>query len=298
MFRGSIVALVTPMKADGELDHGALERLLEFHLASGTRGVVIAGTTGEAPTLDPDELEDLVACAVAVCGDKIPVIGGSGTNCTRKTTELTRRVARGGADAALVVTPYYNKPPQRGMAAHYRAVADDGQLPIILYNVPGRTGCDLLPETVAELAGHQGIVGLKEATPDLERLEDLRKACPEEFCLLSGDDATALGFMLGGGDGVISVTANVAPRLMRGMCEAALGGEARKARLLNDRMAGLHAALFCEPNPIPVKWGVWRLGLIEPGIRLPLAWLAPEHEGRVLDAMAAAGLDVSPTGVA
>jgi 4-hydroxy-tetrahydrodipicolinate synthase len=297
MFRGSIVALVTPMKADGELDHGALERLLEFHLASGTRGVVIAGTTGEAPTLDPDELEDLVACAVAVCGDKIPVIGGSGTNCTRKTTELTRRVARGGADAALVVTPYYNKPPQRGMAAHYRAVADDGQLPIILYNVPGRTGCDLLPETVAELAGHQGIVGLKEATPDLERLEDLRKACPEEFCLLSGDDATALGFMLRGGDGVISVTANVAPRLMRGMCEAALGGEARKARLLNDRMAGLHAALFCEPNPIPVKWGVWRLGLIEPGIRLPLAWLAPEHEGRVLDAMAAAGLDVSPTGV-
>jgi 4-hydroxy-tetrahydrodipicolinate synthase len=298
MFRGSIVALVTPMRADGELDHGALERLLEFHLASGTSGVVIAGTTGEAPTLDPDELEDLVARAVAICGDKIPVIGGSGTNCTRKTTELTRRVARGGAKAALVVTPYYNKPPQRGMAAHYRSVADDGQLPIILYNVPGRTGCDLLPETVAELAAHQGIMGLKEATPDLKRLEDLRKACPEEFCLLSGDDATALGFMLGGGDGVISVTANVAPRLMRGMCEAALGGEARKARLLNDRMSDLHAALFCEPNPIPVKWGVWRLGLIEPGIRLPLAWLSPEHEGRVLDAMAAAGLDVSPTGAA
>jgi 4-hydroxy-tetrahydrodipicolinate synthase len=296
MFRGSIVALVTPMKADGELDHGALERLLEFHLASGTRGVVIAGTTGEAPTLDAGELEDLVARAVAVCGNKIPVIGGSGTNCTRKTTELTRRVARGGADAALVVTPYYNKPPQRGMAAHYRSVADNGQLPIILYNVPGRTGCDLLPETVAGLAEHAGIVGLKEATPDLKRLEDLRKACPEEFCLLSGDDATALGFILGGGDGVISVTANVAPRLMGGMCEAALGGEARKARLLNERMTDLHAALFCEPNPIPVKWGVWRLGLIERGIRVPLAWLAPEHEGTVLAAMTAAGLDVSLTG--
>jgi 4-hydroxy-tetrahydrodipicolinate synthase len=293
MFRGSIVALVTPMKVDGAIDHAALERLLEFHVVSGTDGIVIAGTTGEAPTLDPTELEALVARAVEIAGYRIPVIAGSGSNCTKKTIELTRRVARGGARAALVVTPYYNKPPQRGLAAHYRAVADEGGLPVIMYNVPGRTGCDLLPGTVAALAEYQGIVGLKEATPDLSRLDDLRAACPSDFCLLSGDDATALDFMLRGGDGVISVTANVAPRLMSGMCSAALEGEERKARLLNEHMESLHAALFCEPNPIPVKWGVWRLGLIGQGIRLPLCWLDKEHESTVLSAMRAAGLETT-----
>ena len=292
MFRGSIVALITPMKADGAVDQAAFERLLEFHLAEGTNGVVIAGTTGEAPTLDAGELEELVARAVAVCGDRIPVIGGSGTNSTRKTIELTGRVARAGATAALVVTPYYNKPPQRGLAQHYRAVADEGGLPIVMYNVPGRTGCDLQAATAASLAEHPGIVALKEATADMSRLADLVERCPDDFCLLSGDDGTALDFILGGGRGVISVTANAAPRLMSGMCEAALRGEERKARLLDERLAHLHGALFCEPNPIPVKWAVWRLGLIDRGMRLPLCWLDPNKESTVLEAMTVAGLEM------
>jgi len=290
MFRGSIVALVTPMQADGALDFAALDRLLEFHVEAGTDAVVIAGTTGEAPTLDAGELEELVARAVATCGGRMPVVGGSGSNCTRRTVELTRRVARAGAAAALVVTPYYNKPPQRGLDAHYRKVADEGGLPVIMYNVPGRTGCDLLPETAASLARHPGVVGLKEAVPDLARLARLRALCPGDFCLLSGDDATALDFILGGGQGVISVTANAAPRLMKGMCQAALDGEERKARMLDERLQDLHGALFCEPNPIPVKWAVRRLGLIAEGIRLPLAWMALEHEARVLAAMESAGL--------
>jgi 4-hydroxy-tetrahydrodipicolinate synthase len=290
MFRGSIVALVTPMKADGVLDFSALDRLLEFHIEAGTDAVVIAGTTGEAPVLDGGELEDLVGRAVVTCGDRIPVIGGSGSNCTRKAVELTRRVARAGARGALVVTPYYNKPPQRGLDAHYRKVAEEGGLPVIMYNVPGRTGCDLLPETAGALATHPGIVALKEAVPDPARLTRLRELCPAGFCLLSGDDASALEFMLGGGQGVISVTANVAPKLMAGMCRAALDGEERKARMLDDRLQELHAALFCEPNPIPVKWAVKRLGLIDQGIRLPLAWMAPEYEDRVVAAMRRAGL--------
>jgi len=290
MFRGSIVALVTPMKADGALDFSALDRLLEFHVEAGTDAVVIAGTTGEAPVLDGGELEDLVSRAVAICGDRIPVIGGSGSNCTRKAVELTRRVARAGASAALVVTPYYNKPPQRGLDAHYRTVAEEGELPVIMYNVPGRTGCDLLPETAAALAAHPGIVALKEAVPDPARLVSLRELCPANFCLLSGDDASALNFILGGGQGVISVTANAAPRLMAGMCRAALGRQERKARMLDDRLQALHTALFCEPNPIPVKWAVRRLGLIEMGIRLPLAWMAAEYEDCVLDAMRRAGV--------
>ncbi len=290
MFRGSLVALVTPMTADGALDFTALDRLLEFHIAAGTDAVVIAGTTGEAPTLEADELEALVARAVATCGDRMPVIGGSGSNCTRKTVDLTRRVRRAGAKAALVVTPYYNKPPQRGLESHYRAVADQGGLPVIMYNVPGRTGCDLQPETAAALASHPGLVGLKEATPDLARLARLRELCPEDFCLLSGDDATSLGFILGGGQGVISVTANAAPRLIKGMCQAALAGEERKARMIDERLKDLHAALFCEPNPIPVKWVVKALGLISAGIRLPLSWMATEHEARVRAAMEKAGL--------
>jgi len=290
MFRGSIVALVTPMTADGALDFAALDGLLDFHVEAGTDAVVIAGTTGEAPTLDAGELEELVARAVAACAGRIPVIGGSGSNCTSKTIELTRRLTRAGAEAALVVTPYYNKPPQRGLDAHYRKVADEGGLPVIMYNVPGRTGCDLLPETAAALAGHPGIVGLKEAVPEMARLARLRELCPDGLSLLSGDDGSALDFILGGGHGVISVTANAAPRLMKGMCQAALDGEERKARMLDERLRPLHAALFCEPNPIPVKWAVHRLGLIEAGIRLPLVWMAAEYEQRVAAAMETAGL--------
>ncbi len=293
MFRGSIVALVTPMGADGALDLEALDRLIDFHVREGTQGLVIAGTTGESPTLEADELEALVRRAVEAADGRVPVIGGSGTNSTAKTIELTRRVARAGAAAALVVTPYYNKPIQAGLLAHYRAVADASEVPVVLYNVPGRTACDLAPETAAELAGHGNIAGLKEALPEPDRWARLRELCPDGFCLLSGDDHTAMDFMLGGGHGVISVTANVAPRLMRGLCDAARAGERRKAASIDDRLADLHGALFLESSPIPVKWAVARLGLIERGIRLPLTWLAPACEAPLLAAMRKAGVETA-----
>lgn len=291
MFRGSIVALVTPMGAAGELDLAALDRLIEFHLGEGTDGFVIAGTTGESPTLTADELEALVRRAVATVAGRVPVIGGSGTNSTAKTIELTARVARAGADAALVVTPYYNKPMQAGLLAHYRAVADAAEIPVVLYNVPGRTACDLKPETAAALAAHERIVGLKEALPDPARWAALKELCPEGFGLLSGDDATAMEFILAGGHGVISVTANVAPRWMHGLAAAALAGERRKAASINDRLNALHGALFVESSPIPVKWSVARMGLIGRGIRLPLTWLAPAHEAALEAAMRIAGVD-------
>jgi 4-hydroxy-tetrahydrodipicolinate synthase len=237
-----------------------------------------------------DELETLVGRVVGAVDGRVPVIGGSGTNSTAKTIELTRRVARAGADAALVVTPYYNKPMQAGLLAHYRAVADAAEVPVVLYNVPGRTACDLKPETAAALAAHERIVGLKEALPEPGRWRSLKELCPPDFCLLSGDDATAMDFMLGGGDGVISVTANVAPRLMHGLCEAALAGERRKAASIDDRLRALHGALFLESSPIPVKWAVSHMGLIGRGIRLPLTWLAAEHEGALQAAMQAAGV--------
>jgi 4-hydroxy-tetrahydrodipicolinate synthase len=290
MFRGSIVALVTPMGAAGELDLAALDRLIEFHIGEGTDGFVIAGTTGESPTLAADELEALVGRAVAAVAGRVPVIAGSGTNSTAKTIELTRRVARAGADAALVVTPYYNKPMQAGLLAHYRAVADASEVPVVLYNVPGRTACDLKPETAAALAEHERIVGLKEALADPARWQALKELCPDDFCLLSGDDATAMDFVLAGGEGVISVTANVAPRLMHGLCAAALAGERRKAMSINDRLNDLHGALFVESSPIPVKWAVARMGLIDPGIRLPLTWLAAADEAVLLAAMRTAGV--------
>jgi 4-hydroxy-tetrahydrodipicolinate synthase len=290
MFRGSIVALVTPMGAAGELDLAALDRLIEFHLGEGTDGFVVAGTTGESPTLEAEELGTLVARAVETVAGRVPVIGGSGSNSTAKTIAFTRRVAAAGADAALVVTPYYNKPVQAGLLAHYRAVADDSAVPVVLYNVPGRTACDLKPETVAALAQHERIVGLKEALPEPARWAALKELCPADFCLLSGDDRTAMDFILAGGDGVISVTANVAPRLMRGLCSAALAGEPRKAASINDRLNELHDALFLESSPIPAKWAVARMGLIQQGIRLPLTWLARVHEPALLGAMRTAGI--------
>jgi 4-hydroxy-tetrahydrodipicolinate synthase len=293
MFRGSIVALVTPMGVDGELDLAALDRLIEFHVGEGTDGIVIAGTTGESPTLEADELETLVRRAVEVADGRLPVIGGSGSNSTAKTVALTRRVARAGAAAALVVTPYYNKPMQAGLLAHYRAVADASEVPVVLYNVSGRTACDLEPATAAALAEHENIVGLKEALPEPARWQALRELCPEDFCLLSGDDATARDFMLAGGQGVISVTANVAPRLMHGLAAAALAGEQRKAGSIDDRLGDLHGALFLESSPIPAKWAVAHMGLIEEGIRLPLTWLAPVHEAALTAAMQKAGVEVA-----
>jgi 4-hydroxy-tetrahydrodipicolinate synthase len=291
MFGGSMVALVTPMHEDGSLDLEALGRLVELHVDAGTDALVIAGTTGESPCLSAEELDTLLRATLEAAAGRITVIGGSGSNSTARALELTRVVRAAGAAAALVVTPYYNKPTQQGLYRHYELLAREGGLPIILYNVPGRTACDLQPETVARLAEVPGVVALKEAVPGTERLRRLRELAGDALDLLSGDDATAMDFLLAGGDGVISVTANAAPRLMHGMCEAARHGERRKAEALNDRLAGLHRALFVEPNPIPVKWALMHMGLIGPGIRLPLTALEERHYDEVRDAMARAGVD-------
>lgn len=291
MFGGSTVALVTPMHGDGSLDIEALGRLVEFHVEAGTDGLVISGTTGESPCITPAELETLVRAALEAADGRITIIGGSGSNSTAHAIELTRIVARAGAAAALVVTPYYNKPTQQGLYLHYEMIAREGGLPLILYNVPGRTACDLLPETVARLAELPGIVALKEAVPGAERAGRLRELLGERLTLLSGDDATAMDFLHAGGDGVISVSANVAPRLMHGLCEAARHGERRKAEALNDRLAGLYRAMFVETSPIPVKWAVMEMGLINAGIRLPLTPLQSGHYDEVHAAMARAGVE-------
>jgi 4-hydroxy-tetrahydrodipicolinate synthase len=294
MFGGSMVALVTPMHEDGSLDLEALGRLVEFHAEAGTDAIIISGTTGESPCLSAEELDTLLRAALEAAAGRLAIIGGSGSNATSRTIELTRVVYGAGAAAALVVTPYYNKPTQEGLFRHYRAVAEAVELPLILYNVPGRTACDLKPETVARLAEVPGIVAVKEAVPGTERVLRLRELCGATLDLLSGDDATAMAFMLAGGDGVISVTANVAPKLMHGLCEAARRGEPRKAESLNDRLDALHRALFVEPNPIPVKWALAQMGMIGAGIRLPLTPLDSSHHDEVRAAMARAGVEYSP----
>jgi len=290
MFRGSIVALVTPMHADGEIDDASLQRLIDFHVAQGTSAIVSVGTTGESATLDEDEHCAVIRRTVEFTAGRIPVIAGTGANSTREAITLTRCAREAGVDAALLVTPYYNKPTQQGLYLHHKAVAEAVDIPQILYNVPGRTACDMLPETVARLAEIDNIVGLKEATGDLTRVERLRADCGPDFALYSGDDATACEFMLRGGDGVISVTANVAPRLMQAMCEAALTGERERAEAINAQLAALHRDLFVQSNPIPVKWAVAELGLCERGIRLPLTWLTDDCVPCVRQAMIQAGL--------
>lgn len=293
MFSGSNVALVTPMHRDGSLDLEALARLVELHADAGTDAIVISGTTGESPCLSAAELDTLIRAALEAAAGRLAIIGGSGSNSTARAIELTAVVREAGAAAALVVTPYYNKPTQRGLYLHYQAVAREGGVPVILYNVPGRTACDLLPETVARLAEVPGIVAVKEAVPGTARVSRFRELLGERLCLLSGDDATAMDFLLAGGDGVISVTANVAPRLMHGLVEAARHGEPRKAAALNDRLEGLHRALFVEPNPIPVKWALTQMGLIQSGIRLPLTPLDERYYDEVRAAMARAGVEYS-----
>ena len=290
MFRGSMVALVTPMDAAGDVDWRAWQGLLEFHLDNGTNGVVVAGTTGESPTVTPGELERLVQAAVEIADGRMVVIGGSGSHSTAHAIELTRLVQGAGADAALVVTPYYNKPTQHGLTAHYGAIADATSLPIILDNVPGRTCCDLLPETAAALADIDQVVALKEAVPGTERVRRIRELCGDSLQLLSGDDASAKDFLLAGGDGVISVTGNVAPALVRTLCEFATAGDAAAAGEVDARLAPLNAALFSEPSPIPVKWAVAEMGLAPRGIRLPLTWLTDDAQPRVRAAMQRAGV--------
>jgi 4-hydroxy-tetrahydrodipicolinate synthase len=290
MFEGSIPALVTPMGEDGSIDYAAWERLLDFHLREGTDGVVVGGTTGESPTLLKSELEELVRRARARLQGRMPVIAGSGTNSTAKSIALSRAAAAAGADALLLVTPYYNKPTQEGLWRHFSAIADAVSVPVLLYNVPGRTGCDMLPETVARLSRHPRIAGVKEATGDLARAEAILGASQPGFVLLSGDDPSAADLMRRGARGVISVTANVAPRAMHELCAAARAGRHDETAAMNERLMRLHEAMFVESNPIPVKWAVAKLGLIGPAIRLPLTPLSESRRAEVLAAMATCGV--------
>jgi 4-hydroxy-tetrahydrodipicolinate synthase len=290
MFSGSMVAIVTPMTADGTLDWPAWDRLLDFHVAEGTDGIVVAGTTGESPALSAAEIEELTRRAVARCRDRVKVIVGAGTHATDSTVARTRTLSRLGVDAVMLVTPYYNRPPQEGLYRHFCAAADASAAPIILYNVPSRTAVDLLPGTVARLARHPRIAAIKEATASLSRGREILSNCPAEFTLLSGDDATAIDLMSIGARGVISVSANVAPRRMHEACQAALAGDLTAARAIDASLQPLHRDLFVEANPIAAKWAVARMGLIGNAIRLPLVELSSAHHDTVLRAMRAAGV--------
>ncbi|MDH3420853.1 MAG: 4-hydroxy-tetrahydrodipicolinate synthase [Gammaproteobacteria bacterium] len=293
MFEGSTVALITPMSADGQIDYGDLGALIDFHVSASTEALVIAGTTGESATLAKHEHIDLISRACELADGRIPIIAGTGSNSTAQTLDLSVTVDALPVAGFLVVTPYYNKPNQEGLYRHFAAVADTVERPVILYNVPGRTGVDLLPETIARLARHPNIVAVKEATGDVDRVEVLRNGCGEDFALLSGDDATSAEFMLLGGDGCISVTANVAPKKMRALCDAARAGRHEEARRIDAELRGLHRALFLESNPIPVKWAMAQMGFSGPGIRLPLISLANEYHNDVRQAMSAAGVDIA-----
>lgn len=271
MFKGSIVALITPMTNDGKVDYPSLKKLVEFHLAHGTDGIVSVGTTGESATLPVEEHMEVVRKTVEYAKGNIPVIAGSGANSTDEAIFLSHSMQDLGIDAFLTVVPYYNKPQQKGMIAHFRAIADSTHIPNLLYNVPSRTVADMLPETVAVLAEHDNIVGLKDATGDMSVLSELKRVVPDDFCLLSGDDSTCLAFMEGGGDGVISVSANVAPKAVADICRAALSGNVELARDINNQVAALHSDLFIEPNPVLPKWCLHRMGMIESAfLRLPL----------------------------
>ena len=290
MFRGSIVALITPMHPDGEIDDASLQRLVDFHIRAGTTAIVAVGTTGESATLDEDEHCAVIRRTVEFAAGRIPVIAGTGANSTREAILLTRCAQAAGAVAALLVTPYYNKPTQEGLYLHHKAVAEAVDIPQILYNVPSRTACDMQPETIARLAPIDNIIGVKEATGDLSRVSRLRELCGDAFALYSGDDATGCEFMLRGGDGVISVTSNLAPGPMQAMCEAALSGDRERAEAINGPLDALHHDLFVQSNPIPVKWAAAQMGLCQSGIRLPLTWLAEDCQARVRLAMEQADL--------
>lgn len=290
MLKGSMVALVTPMHENGQTDKKALEALVEWHIESKTTALIIAGTTGESATLEPDEQFELVSLVVKQVAKRIPVIAGTGTNSTRTTLKLTANAKHAGADACLIVTPYYNKPTQKGLYAHYKTIAENISLPIILYNVPGRTACDLLPETVERLSKVENIIAIKEATGKIERAEEIIKRCGKAFAVYSGDDATALDLMLHGATGVISVTANVAPLKMAMLCEAALSGDSELAQKINQELMALHTQLFLESNPIPAKWALQMMGKIEAGIRLPLLPLDSRYHQEVKKAMQNAGV--------
>lgn len=271
MFTGSYVALVTPMHDNGEIDYAALEKLVQFHVEQGTHGIVSVGTTGESATLPFDEHINVVKQTVAMTAGKIPVIAGSGANSTAEAIFLSEQMAGLGIDGFLSVVPYYNKPQQAGMVAHFRAIADATDVPVILYNVPGRTVADMLPETVAELSTHKNIVGIKDATGSLERLKAMQALLDDDFVILSGDDASSAEFLCQGGHGVISVTANIVPNAIAGMCNAAKAGDFAQCRAINESIKDLHDLLFIEPNPVMPKWALYKMGMMEsPFLRLPM----------------------------
>ncbi len=294
LFAGSSVAIVTPMRADGSIDFAAWERLLDYHQAHETDAIIVGGTTGESATITDNELRELVLAAQRFVRGRVRILAGAGVSSTALTVERARWLSELSVDGLLVVTPAYVKPTQEGLYRHYLAVAEASTVPVMLYNVPGRTGVDMQPETVARLAQVPRIVAIKEAVADIARIESLRKLAPT-LTILSGDDATACSAILAGAHGVVSVTANVAPRAMAQMIALARAGDATGARAIDATLAGLHAELFCEPNPIPVKWALERMGLIDSGIRLPLMPLSPSMRSRVEAAIARAGLPLAPT---
>lgn len=290
MISGSMVAIVTPMDAQGALDWQALTKLVDFHLQEGTDALVVVGTSGESATLNVEEHVEVIRRVVVQVNGRIPVIAGTGANCTREAVELTRNAQSVGADACLLVTPYYNKPTQEGLYQHFKHIAEAVAIPQILYNVPGRTVCDMLPDTVVRLSAVPNIIGIKEATGDIARAKDIIARVPSDFYVYSGDDATAYELMLAGGKGNISVTANIAPRAMHELCQLAMAGEAVAAKALNDRLMPLHENLFLEANPIPVKWALCEMGLIQTGIRLPLTWFSEQYHDTLRQAMRQSGI--------
>lgn len=290
MLTGSLVAIVTPMTMDGNLDLAAFKRLIDWHVESGTDGIVVVGTTGESPTVDVGEHTLLIRTAVEHANKRIAIIAGTGANSTKEAVELQKFARKAGADMSLSVVPYYNKPTQEGLYRHFKAIAECADLPTILYNVPGRTVADMSNDTALRLAEVPNIVGIKDATGNIERASDLVRRAPKGFALYSGDDGTGLAFMLMGGHGVISVTANAAPAAMKQMCIAALAGEGDRARAINNRLLGLHKHLFVEANPIPVKWVLQQMGRISGGIRLPMTPLSSSFHDLLKGAMEQAGL--------
>ncbi len=290
MFKGSMAAIITPMHEDGSIDKQALCDLVEWHIENKTDAIVATGTTGECVTLEPDELFEVNALVVKQAAGRIPVIAGTGSNSTSTVIKLTEAAKRAGVDALLIVTPYYNKPTQNGLYMHYKTIAENTDLPIILYNVPSRTACDILPETVLRLSKIKNIIGIKEATGNVERTKEIIKLCGPDFEVYSGDDLTAMELILAGARGVISVVANVAPRKMHDMCEAAMNGNIEAANQLNEDLIPLHKQLFLESNPIPTKWALTTMGKIKPGIRLPLLTLDSKYHQDVKKAMQTAGV--------
>ena len=293
MFKGSMVAIVTPMNEDGSLDHISLENLIEFHIENKTDVIISVGTTGESATLDFDEHSEVIKSTLDIVNKRVPVIAGSGANSTSEALHLTQRSKELGADACLLVTPYYNKPTQKGLYEHYKKIADEVSIPQILYNVPGRTSVDMLPDTVKNLSSHPNIIGIKEASGNLERSKEILDKCSDNLSIFTGDDKTSARDILMGFKGNISVTANIVPLQMHNMCKLASEGQKDEAEKINNKIDVLHDNLFIESNPIPVKWALSRMGLIKKGIRLPLTWMDEQYEAMLEESLISAGVKLT-----